>query len=134
MDTDADPSDTDYVTVAEIGPFHTVKVAILDATVMTESVDTAVQEVTNVLIVAADLSIPKVFKVIHSNVTNLCGILIVIWYKNRRKVDSAGRSTLDNLVFLESEIRDAFVRRNHLVSLFFDIESIRPNMALWDSP
>ncbi|GFW36300.1 probable RNA-directed DNA polymerase from transposon X-element [Trichonephila clavipes] len=32
------------------------------------------------------------------------------------------RSTLDNLVFLESQIRDAFVRRNHLVSLFFDIE------------
>ncbi|GFW24907.1 probable RNA-directed DNA polymerase from transposon X-element [Trichonephila clavipes] len=27
-----------------------------------------------------------------------------------------GRSTLDNLVFLESQIRDAFVRRNHLVS------------------
>ncbi|GFV93335.1 probable RNA-directed DNA polymerase from transposon X-element [Trichonephila clavipes] len=33
-----------------------------------------------------------------------------------------GRSTLDNVVFLESQIRDAFVRRNHLVSLFFDIE------------
>ncbi|GFT57957.1 probable RNA-directed DNA polymerase from transposon X-element [Trichonephila clavipes] len=33
-----------------------------------------------------------------------------------------GRSTLDNLVFLESQIRDAFVRRNHLVSFFFDIE------------
>ncbi|GFY02461.1 probable RNA-directed DNA polymerase from transposon X-element [Trichonephila clavipes] len=33
-----------------------------------------------------------------------------------------GRSTLDNLVFLESQIRDAFVRRKHLVSLFFDIE------------
>ncbi|GFT99251.1 probable RNA-directed DNA polymerase from transposon X-element [Trichonephila clavipes] len=33
-----------------------------------------------------------------------------------------GRSTLDNLVFLESQIRNAFVRRNHLVSLFLDIE------------
>ncbi|GFW32815.1 probable RNA-directed DNA polymerase from transposon BS [Trichonephila clavipes] len=33
-----------------------------------------------------------------------------------------GRSTLDNLVFLESQIRDSFVKRNHLVSLFFDIE------------
>ncbi|GFW15706.1 probable RNA-directed DNA polymerase from transposon X-element [Trichonephila clavipes] len=33
-----------------------------------------------------------------------------------------GRSTLDNLVFLESQIRDAFVRRNHFVSLFFDRE------------
>ncbi|GFW87096.1 uncharacterized protein TNCV_5124501 [Trichonephila clavipes] len=32
------------------------------------------------------------------------------------------RSTLDNLVLLESQIKDAFVRRNHLVSLFFDIE------------
>ncbi|GFW31179.1 probable RNA-directed DNA polymerase from transposon X-element [Trichonephila clavipes] len=30
------------------------------------------------------------------------------------------RSTLDNFVFLESQIRD--VKRNHLVSLFFDIE------------
>ncbi|GFS77437.1 putative RNA-directed DNA polymerase from transposon X-element [Trichonephila clavipes] len=35
-----------------------------------------------------------------------------------------GRSTLDNLIFLESQIRDAFVRRNHLVSLFFDIEKV----------
>ncbi|GFW24224.1 putative RNA-directed DNA polymerase from transposon X-element [Trichonephila clavipes] len=33
-----------------------------------------------------------------------------------------GRSTLDNIVFLESQIRDAFVKRNHLASLFFDIE------------
>ncbi|GFW07831.1 hypothetical protein TNCV_3919641 [Trichonephila clavipes] len=33
---------------------------IPDATVKTESVDTAVQEVTNVSIAAADLSIPKV--------------------------------------------------------------------------
>ncbi|GFV39561.1 putative RNA-directed DNA polymerase from transposon BS [Trichonephila clavipes] len=28
-----------------------------------------------------------------------------------------GQSTLDNFVFLESQIRDAFVMRNHLVSL-----------------
>ncbi|XP_055928549.1 uncharacterized protein LOC129959686 [Argiope bruennichi] len=33
-----------------------------------------------------------------------------------------GRSTNDNLVMLESQIRNAFVRRNHLVSIFFDIE------------
>ncbi|GFV70826.1 probable RNA-directed DNA polymerase from transposon X-element [Trichonephila clavipes] len=33
-----------------------------------------------------------------------------------------GRSTLVNLVFLESQFRDAFVKRNHFVSLFFDIE------------
>ncbi|GFW50003.1 putative RNA-directed DNA polymerase from transposon X-element [Trichonephila clavipes] len=33
-----------------------------------------------------------------------------------------GRSTLDKLVFLESQIRYTFVRRNHLVSLFFDVE------------
>ncbi|GFV30714.1 probable RNA-directed DNA polymerase from transposon X-element [Trichonephila clavipes] len=32
------------------------------------------------------------------------------------------RSPIDNIVYLESQIRDAFVRRNHLVSLFFDIE------------
>ncbi|GBM48855.1 putative RNA-directed DNA polymerase from transposon X-element [Araneus ventricosus] len=33
-----------------------------------------------------------------------------------------GRSTFDNLVLLETQIRNAFVRRNRLVSLFFDIE------------
>ncbi|GBO06984.1 putative RNA-directed DNA polymerase from transposon BS [Araneus ventricosus] len=33
-----------------------------------------------------------------------------------------GRSTCDNLVPLETQIRNAVVRRNHLVSIFFDIE------------
>ncbi|GFW49697.1 putative RNA-directed DNA polymerase from transposon X-element [Trichonephila clavipes] len=33
-----------------------------------------------------------------------------------------GRSTLDNIIQLDSKIRNAFVRRNHLVSIFFDIE------------
>ncbi|GFU28328.1 probable RNA-directed DNA polymerase from transposon X-element [Trichonephila clavipes] len=33
-----------------------------------------------------------------------------------------GRSTLDNITQLESKIRNTFVRRNHLVSIFFDIE------------
>ncbi|GFS77403.1 RNA-directed DNA polymerase from mobile element jockey [Trichonephila clavipes] len=33
-----------------------------------------------------------------------------------------GRSTLDNIIKLESKIRNAFVRRNNLVSIFFDIE------------
>ncbi|GBO01743.1 hypothetical protein AVEN_72166-1 [Araneus ventricosus] len=33
-----------------------------------------------------------------------------------------GWSTFDNLVLLETQIRNAFVRRNHLVSIFFDIE------------
>ncbi|GFU39054.1 RNA-directed DNA polymerase from mobile element jockey [Trichonephila clavipes] len=33
-----------------------------------------------------------------------------------------GRSTLDNIISLENKIRNAFVRRNHLVSIFFDIE------------
>ncbi|GBO04247.1 putative RNA-directed DNA polymerase from transposon BS [Araneus ventricosus] len=33
-----------------------------------------------------------------------------------------GRSTVDNLVLLEAEIRNAFVRRNHLVAIFFDLE------------
>ncbi|GFX96322.1 probable RNA-directed DNA polymerase from transposon X-element [Trichonephila clavipes] len=33
-----------------------------------------------------------------------------------------GRSTLDNIIQLESKIRNAFVRRNHVVSIFFDIE------------
>ncbi|GFW35280.1 probable RNA-directed DNA polymerase from transposon X-element [Trichonephila clavipes] len=33
-----------------------------------------------------------------------------------------GRSTLDNIITLENKIRNAFVRRNHLVSIFIDIE------------
>ncbi|GBO29721.1 putative RNA-directed DNA polymerase from transposon X-element, partial [Araneus ventricosus] len=33
-----------------------------------------------------------------------------------------GRSTFDNLVLLETQIRNAFVKRNYLVSIFFDIE------------
>ena len=32
------------------------------------------------------------------------------------------RSTVDNLVTLETSIRDAFVDRKHLVSIFFDLE------------
>ncbi|GFV06898.1 reverse transcriptase domain-containing protein [Trichonephila clavipes] len=33
-----------------------------------------------------------------------------------------GRSTLDNIITLENKFRNAFVWRNHLVSIFFDIE------------
>ncbi|GBM21224.1 putative RNA-directed DNA polymerase from transposon X-element [Araneus ventricosus] len=33
-----------------------------------------------------------------------------------------GRSTFDNIVHLETQIRNAFVRRNHLVSIFFDVK------------
>ncbi|GFX25491.1 probable RNA-directed DNA polymerase from transposon X-element [Trichonephila clavipes] len=33
-----------------------------------------------------------------------------------------GRSTFDNIIKLENKIRNAFVRRNHLVSILFDIE------------
>lgn len=33
-----------------------------------------------------------------------------------------GRSTIDNVLDLETRIRLAFLRRNHLVSVFFDIE------------
>ncbi|GBN99948.1 putative RNA-directed DNA polymerase from transposon X-element [Araneus ventricosus] len=33
-----------------------------------------------------------------------------------------GRSTFHNLVLLETQIRNPFVKRNHLVAIFFDIE------------
>ncbi|GBM86573.1 putative RNA-directed DNA polymerase from transposon X-element [Araneus ventricosus] len=33
-----------------------------------------------------------------------------------------GRSTFDNLLLLETQVRNSFVRRNNLVSIFFDIE------------
>ena len=34
----------------------------------------------------------------------------------------AGRSTNDNLVRLETFIRDAFVKKEHVVAVFFDLE------------
>ncbi|GFX70220.1 probable RNA-directed DNA polymerase from transposon X-element [Trichonephila clavipes] len=163
---------------------------ITDAMVKTESVDTAVQEVTNVLITAAELSIPKSSSHSFQHYKPWWNTDCQTVYKNQRKVWKEhcfpsswreaivipilkpgkvatdplsyrpialtscfcktfesmlntrlvyilekekcisplqsgfrkGRSTLDNLVLLESQIRDAFVRRNHLVSLFFDIE------------
>ena len=51
------------------------------------------------------------------------------WYLEHHKViteHQSGfrrrRSTVDNLVTLETSIRDAFVGRKHLVSIFFDLE------------
>ena len=44
----------------------------------------------------------------------------------------AGRSTNDNLVRLETFIRDAFVKKEHVVAVFFDLEkSIRYHMEIW---
>ncbi|GFW08270.1 uncharacterized protein TNCV_1655851 [Trichonephila clavipes] len=57
---------------------------ITDEMIKTESVDTAVQEVTNVLITAAELSYQRV-QVIFSNITNLGGILIV-----RQRIRTSG--------------------------------------------
>jgi ribonuclease HI len=33
-----------------------------------------------------------------------------------------GRSTIDNIIALEEKVRNAFVKRHHLVSIFFDME------------
>ena len=51
------------------------------------------------------------------------------WYLERHMViteHQSGfrrrRSTVDNLVTLETSIRDAFICRKHLVSIFFDLE------------
>ena len=52
------------------------------------------------------------------------------WYLERHMVITEyqsgfrrRRSTVDNLVTLETSIRDAFVGRKHLVSIFFDLEN-----------
>ena len=44
------------------------------------------------------------------------------WYLEHQSVFRRRRSTVDNLVTLETSIRDAFVGRKHLVSIFFDLE------------
>ena len=44
------------------------------------------------------------------------------WYVERQSGFRRRRSTVDNLVTLETSIRDAFVGRKHLVSIFFDLE------------
>ena len=44
--------------------------------------------------------------------------LIPPWQSGFRR----GRSTIDNILMLETNIRNANLRRNHLVSVFFDIE------------
>ena len=44
--------------------------------------------------------------------------LISLWQSGFRR----GRSTIDNILMLETNIRNANLRRNHLVSVFFDIE------------
>ena len=53
----------------------------------------------------------------------------LIWYLESNNLLSryqsgfrAGRSTNDNLVRLETFIRDAFVKKEHIVAVFFDLE------------
>ena len=45
----------------------------------------------------------------------------------------AERSTNDNLVRLETFIRNAFIKREHVVAVFFDLEkSLRYYLAIWN--
>jgi hypothetical protein len=53
----------------------------------------------------------------------------LVWYQETNNIlteHQSGfrkqRSTIDHLVRLESFIREAFVRREHVVSVFFDLE------------
>ena len=58
----------------------------------------------------------------------------LIWYleSNNLLGFRAGRSTNDNLVRLETFIRDVFVKKEHVVAVFFDLEkSIRYHMEIW---
>ncbi|GFV29719.1 hypothetical protein TNCV_3668111 [Trichonephila clavipes] len=68
-----------------LGPFTQLAV-IPDAIVKTESVDTAVQEVTNVLIAAADLSIQMIFKSFIPTLQTLRNADSQTAYKNQRKL------------------------------------------------
>ena len=44
--------------------------------------------------------------------------MISSWQSGFRR----GRSTIDNILALETNIRNSFLRQNHLVCIFFDIE------------
>ena len=53
----------------------------------------------------------------------------LVWYLEKHSIITAyqsgfrkSRSTIDQIIRLESAVRDAFVKREHLVSVYFDLE------------
>ncbi|GFT35690.1 putative RNA-directed DNA polymerase from transposon X-element [Trichonephila clavipes] len=87
---------------------------ILDAVVKTESVDTVVQVVTNVLIAAADLSIPKISSHSFQSYKPWCNTDCQTAYKNQRKLWGifCRYSTTENLLaFKKAKANALRVRR-----------------------
>ncbi|GFV06921.1 RNase H domain-containing protein [Trichonephila clavipes] len=87
---------------------------ISDAMVKTESVDTAVQEVTNILIAAAELSIPKVSSHSFQRYKHWCNTDCPTAYKNQRNLSGIFRrySTTENLLaFKKAKANARRVRR-----------------------
>jgi len=68
----------------------------------------------------------------------------LVWYLKRNKLLSYAmqcgfhkqRSTTDNLVWLESFVREAFTQQQHAVGVFFDLDSIwkkvRGSLVSWE--
>ena len=54
---------------------------------------------------------------------------LIIFYLTYSVVSGKNRSTIDHLVRLETFIRDAFVNKEHAVSIFFDLE--KANDTIW---
>ncbi|GFS87119.1 putative RNA-directed DNA polymerase from transposon X-element [Trichonephila clavipes] len=138
MDTDANPSDTDYVTVEKdlynsdhfpvilshdsdpggktFPPTYSYSRAdwalftqlavITDVMVKTDSVDTAVQEVTNVLIAAADFSIPKSSSHSFQHYKPWWNADCQTAYKNKRKLWGIFRRypTMENLMAFKKQM------------------------------
>ncbi|GFS91163.1 putative RNA-directed DNA polymerase from transposon X-element [Trichonephila clavipes] len=97
---------------------------IPDAMVKTESVDTAVQEVTNVLIPAADLSIPKNLSHLFQRYKPWWNADCPTAYKNQRKLWGIFRSypTTENLLaFKKAKANARRVRRQSQRNPGFDM-------------
>ena len=63
----------------------------------------------------------------------------LVWYLETNKLLSnnqcgyrKNRSCIDHITSLETYIREAFIRKQHVTTVFFDLEkSLRYNMAIW---
>ena len=46
----------------------------------------------------------------------------LVWFFEKNNILTKGQTTTDQLIKLEAFIRDSFLKGNHVVSVFFDLE------------